>query len=135
MHNDIITYNATQDGERRSICELLATEIQQSLEGVSGAENKVWHGSPVWFIEGNPIVGYAARKDNIQLLFWSGRSFDEPELQLEGTFQAAQMRYTDVSQINTDDLRRWLKKAQTIQWDYKNIVKRRGELVRLDIEK
>jgi hypothetical protein len=102
------------------------------MKGLPHAENKVWHGHPVWFIDGNPIVGYAARKDNIQLLFWSGQSFDEPDLEIEGTFKAAQKRYTKTSQIKVDDLRRWLQKSEKIQWDYKNIVKRKGELVRLE---
>ena len=41
------------------------------------------------------------------------------------------MRYTAIEQINTKDLNRWLKKGKEIQWDYKNIVKRRGVLERL----
>lgn len=128
MNSDITAYNNSQEGERQEICELLAAEIYKALPE---ADNKLWHGAPVWFINGNPIVGYAALKKDIQLLFWSGQSFEEPALQSEGSFKAAQMRYTAASQINATDLRRWLKKAQKIQWDYKNIVKRRGELVRL----
>lgn len=129
MHTDIVTYNETQQGERRNICDLLSQEI---AKGLPQAESKVWHGSPVWFIDGNPVVGYAARKNDIQLLFWSGQSFDEPALEIEGTFKAAQKRYTETSQIDREDLRRWLKKSAEIQWDYKNIVKRRGELIRID---
>jgi hypothetical protein len=128
MNSDITSYNEAQEGEHRAICELLAAEISK---GLPEAENKVWHGHPVWFIEGNPVVGYAGRKDNVQLLFWSGQSFDEPGLEIEGTFKAAQKRYTESSQVNTDDLSRWLKKSETIQWDYKNIVKRKGVLERL----
>ena len=85
----------------------------------------------MWFLEGNPIVGYAKRKNDVQLLFWSGQSFDEPNLDVEGTFKAAQKRYTSVDQINLEELHRWLKKAKEIQWDYKNIVKRKGVLKRL----
>lgn len=128
MNGDITAYNTSQKGERRKICEFLAAEIHQALPE---AENKIWHGAPVWFIKGNPVVGYAALKQDIQLLFWSGQSFNEPGLQSEGSFKAAQARYTETRQINQADLRRWLKKAEEIQWDYKNIVKRRGELVRL----
>jgi hypothetical protein len=95
------------------------------------AESKIWHGSPVWFLDGNPVVGYAVRKQDVQLLFWSGQSFDEPGLKISGSFKAAQAPYTDVAQINPADLKRWLHKAETIQWDYKNIVKRRGVLERL----
>ena len=49
-------------------------------------------------------------------------------MQNEGTFKAAEFRYTSAKQINTKDLKRWLKKAESIQWDYKNLIKRRGKL-------
>jgi hypothetical protein len=130
MNNDVIAYNNQQQADRRPICELLASVIQTSLPE---AENKLWHGAPVWFINGNPIAGYNVLKDSVRLLFWSGQSFNEPGLRPEGSFKAAEARYTDVAQIDNDDLRRWLDKSKLIQWDYKNIVKRRGELIRLDI--
>jgi hypothetical protein len=106
----------------------LATEISRQLRG---AESKIWHAHPVWFLDGNPIVGYSKLKDCVRLLFWSGQSFDEPGLVPEGKFKAAEVRFTRVQQIPRKDLRRWLDKAQTIQWDYKNIVKRKGKLERL----
>ena len=37
----------------------------------------------------------------------------------------------DLDEINVKDVKRWLKKASSIQWDYKNIVKRKGKLERL----
>lgn len=128
MNQDVEAYNQKQAADRQPICERLAQEIQH---GLPQAENKVWHGHPVWFLDGNPVVGYAVRKNDVQLLFWSGQSFDEPDLKPEGKFKAAEVSYTDVSQVNTDDLQRWLKKSEQIQWDYKNIVKRRGVLERL----
>lgn len=128
MNNDIKSYNERLEAADKAICDLLMNEINK---GLPDAENKIWHGHPVWFLEGNPIVGYAKRKNDVQLLFWSGQSFDEPMLQIEGTFKASQMRYISSDQINTDDLQRWLGKARDIQWDYKNIVKRKGKLERL----
>jgi hypothetical protein len=128
MNKDIRAYNDSQADGEREICNLLAKEICDSLPK---AENKIWHAHPVWFLDGNPIVGYGKLKNCIQLLFWSGQSFDEEALQAEGSFKAAEMRYTLSEQINAKDLRRWLKKAEAIQWDYKNIVKRKGELQRL----
>lgn len=124
----IRAYNASQTKEDKKICNLLMKEIDQHLKG---SESKVWHGHPVWFLDGNPIVGYAKLKDCVQLLFWSGQSFGEKGLQPEGTFKAAEKRYTSSAEVHTKDLRRWLKKAKNIQWDYKNIVKRRGRLVRI----
>lgn len=115
-------------GQDKEICKLLRAEIDS---GLSEAESKIWHAHPVWFLEGNPIVGFAKRKENIQLLFWSGQSFGEKDLESEGTFKASQKRYTKVDQIDTRALKRWLTKARDIQWDYKNIVKRKGELVKL----
>mgnify|MGYP003594956289 CR=1 FL=1 len=101
------------------------------LSPLPEAENKIWHAHPVWFLNGNPIVGYSKLKGCIRLLFWSGQSFEEPGLSNEGKFKAAEVRYISIEQVNTKDLKRWLKKARTIQWDYKNIVKRKGQLERL----
>lgn len=128
MNADIQAYNNSQPANEESICEWLAQEIQQSLPE---AESKIWHGAPVWFLNGNPIVGYWVRKNHVQLLFWSGRSFNEPALQPEGKFKAAEARYQSTNEVNVDDLKRWLEKSKIIQWDYKNIVKRRGVLERL----
>ena len=128
MNKDTQAYNKKQSKSDELICNKLAKEIDIVL---TEAENKIWHAHPVWFLEGNPIVGYSKLKDCIRLLFWSGQSFDEPGLSNEGSFKAAEARYTEVGQINTTDLKRWLEKSRAIQWDYKNIVKRRGVLVRL----
>ena len=128
MNKDVKDYNNSQSVNDKAICNALADEIDSNLPK---AENKIWHAHPVWFLDGNPIVGYSKLKDSVRLLFWSGQSFDEPGLQVEGNFKAAEARYTSVDQINKKDLRRWLAKSKKIQWDYKNIVKRRGVLERL----
>ena len=124
----IADYNAAQAGVRRAICERLAEEIAL---GLPGAEGRVWHGGPVWFLADNPIAGYWVRKAGVQVLFWSGQSFDEPGLAAEGRFKAAQVLYTDLSQISGPDVQRWLGRAVAIQWDYKNIVRRKGRLEKL----
>jgi hypothetical protein len=128
MNKDIKAYNSAQTAANKKICNMLAEEINLHLPE---AENKIWHAHPVWFLEGNPIVGYSKLKDSIRLLFWSGQSFDEDGLNNEGSFKAAEARYTSVDEVNKKDLKRWLKKGRDIQWDYKNIVKRKGVLERL----
>ena len=128
MNKDIADYNKSLTATDKEIADTLAQEI---IEALPNAESKVWHGHPVWFLDGNPVVGYSKLKDFVRLLFWSGQSFDEEGLTDEGSFKAADARYTNVDQINTKDLKRWLKKAEDIQWDYKNIVKRKGVLERL----
>jgi len=128
MNKDIQEYNNRQSDDDKEICDLLSAEISRNLPD---AENKIWHAHPVWFLNGNPIVGYSKLKDCIRLMFWSGQSFDEEGLQKEGNFKAAEARFTSAEQINKDDLKRWLEKSRQIQWDYKNIVKRKGKLERL----
>lgn len=128
MNKEILAYNKKQSKSDKEICDLLSKEI--SL-GLPEAESKVWHAHPVWFLDGNPIVGYSKLKDSVRLLFWSGQSFEEDELQNEGSFKAAEKRYTSVGEVKLKDLKRWLKKSKSIQWDYKNIVKRKGVLLRL----
>lgn len=129
MNKDIQAYNKAQAAEERAICNTLAKIIG---EGLPKAENKIWHAHPVWFLDGNPIVGYSKLKGGIRLMFWSGVGFDEAGL-VPGTgkFKDASITYTDADEIDEKDVKRWLKKSKTIQWDYKNIVKRRGKLVRL----
>jgi hypothetical protein len=128
MHKDTARYNKSLGPPDRKICDLLARQID---EGLPEAENKIWHAHPVWFLEGNPVVGYSKLKECVRLLFWSGQSFKEPGLAKEGTFKAAEARYTSADQVNVEDLQRWLSKARDIQWDYKNIVRRKGKLERL----
>jgi hypothetical protein len=128
IHDDIHAYNAAQLADEKLICEALSKAIDRHLPD---AECKIWHGHPVWFLEGNPIVGYSKLKDCIRLLFWSGQSFDEPQLTPEGSFKAAEVRYTSVDQVVETKLKKWLAKSIKIQWDYKNIVKRKGKLERL----
>jgi hypothetical protein len=66
------------------------------------------------------------------LLFWSGQTFAEEHLVNEGKFKAAEIRYTSADDVTLTDLKRWLKKAREIQWDYKNIVKRKGALIKIN---
>lgn len=128
MNKDIIVYNEALSAEDKDICNMLAKEIDATL---TKAVSKIWHAHPVWFLEGNPIVGYSKLKNEVRLLFWSGQSFEEDSLLPEGKFKAAEARYTSALDINAKDVKRWLKKAKDIQWDYKNIVKRKGVLERL----
>lgn len=129
MHKDTSIYNNKQLTAEKAICNLLANEISEQLPD---AENKIWHAHPVWFLDGNPVVGYSKLKAGIRLMFWSGDSFEEKNLKPgTGKFKDASIVYTSVDQVNTKELSRWLKKSQKIQWDYKNIVKRKGKLERL----
>ena len=129
MNKDIQAYNDAQSAEDKKICDVLAQEINR---GLPIAENKIWHAHPVWFLDGNPIVGYSKQKPGWRLMFWSGADFEEDGLNIRGAkFKDASVFYTAVEQINTKDLKRWLKKSAAIQWDYKNIVKRKGVLERL----
>jgi len=130
MNKDIKKYHDKQSIDDILICDLLYDTICKNLKET---ENKIWHGHPVWFLDGNPIVGYSKLKSGLRLMFWSGASFEEESLvpSKEAKFKDASITYTNAEQIKTKDLKRWLTKAREIQWDYKNIVKRKGVLVRL----
>ena len=114
--------------EDRAICQRLRQIIDARIPE---ADSRIWHGHPVWFLKGNPIVGYKKLKDCLRLLFWSGQGFETPGLKPEGKFKAAEVRYTEAGQVDEVRLVRWLEEARFVQWDYKNIVKRKGVLKRL----
>ena len=129
MHEDIASYNAAQEPEHRSLCDLLAEQIDRHLPQ---AESKIWHRHPVWFLDKNPIVGYSKQKPGIRLMFWSGADFDEDTLNVVGKkFKDASIFLNSPSEVDKVALDRWLRKAQDIQWDYANIAKRKGRLERL----
>lgn len=125
--NPIQHYNKSLAPNDMLIANLLAQEIEK---GLPQATSKIWYGAPVWFLNNNPIVGYSRRKAGMYLLFWSGQSFNERKLKKEGSFKAAQILYTDVSQIDPYDIARWLEKSARIQWDYEHIRKQKGHLKR-----
>ena len=83
---------------------MLAAEIDRHL---SGTENKIWHGHPVWLLDGNPTVGYSEQKPGIRLMFWSGADFEEPGLNVVGqTFKDASVFYNEASEIKRSATRR-----------------------------
>lgn len=129
VHPDTRKYNNAQSPGDRAICRLLASLIDAALPE---AENKVWHAHPVWFLDGNPIVGYSKLKDSVRLLFWSGQSFKEKGLTKEGTFKAGEARYTAADEVDTKKLKRWLAESRDVQWDYKNLIRRKGRLEKLE---
>ncbi len=118
-------YDALQTGEERAVCTALRDAIDAALPD---AESRIWHAHPVWFLADNPVVGYSKLKGGIRLLFWSGQSFATPGLTPEGNFKAAEARFTAPDQIDHAALAAWLAEAREIQWDYKNVVKRKGRL-------
>ncbi|MCA6362752.1 MAG: DUF1801 domain-containing protein [Bacteroidetes bacterium] len=129
MNTAISAYNNAQENEDQAVCNTLAKLIDAEL---SEAESKIWHAHPVWFLDGNPIVGYSKQKKGIRLMFWSGAGFEEENLNVLGDkFKDASVFYNHTSEIATAELSRWLSKSRNIQWDYKNLVKRKGKLERL----
>src|SRR5690606_24703925 len=129
MDTGIQSYNDEQIPGDSAICNLLYREICKHLPE---AVNKIWHGHPVWFLDKNPIVGYSKQKAGIRLMFWSGAGFAEEGLNIRGAkFKDASIFYQAVSEIEPDALNRWLEKSKEIQWDYKNLIKRKGVLERL----
>lgn len=122
---DIAAYHERLDPTDRAIGDALAAAIGDALPEATA---KVWHAHPVWFLDDNPIVGYDRLKDAVRLFFWSGQSFTTPGLTASGTFKAAEARYTDVSQLDLEQIAHWLAEAREIQWDYANIRRDRGNL-------
>jgi hypothetical protein len=129
MNADITAYIDAQESSDREICKLLSAEIDKRL---SDSQSKIWHRHPVWFLEGNPIVGFSKLKAGIRLMFWSGADFSDDRLKPgTGKFKDASITYSSVDEVRKAELARWLKKSREIQWDYKNIYKSKGKLNRI----
>ena len=122
---EIIDYSINFNADLRSVCEVLYEFINPKL-----CKNicKLYHGSPVWFIDDNPITGYSMKGNKISLLFWSGQSFIEEGLSSVGKFKAAEIVYSNINEINFDKLEKWVNESQKIMWNYKDIRKNNGIL-------
>jgi hypothetical protein len=104
----IAAYSEGRPPALRTMCDLLRELIATSLPN---ATSKVWHGSPVWFIDDNPVVGYNATAKTVNLLFWNGRAFGELGLKPVGKYKAAQAVFGDAAKIDRKVISRWLKMA------------------------
>lgn len=97
MNKEIRTYNDKQTLDDKEICDQLVTIIDNEL---TEAENKIWHSHPVWFLDGNPIVGYSKQNAGIRLMFWSGADFEEEKLSVRGAkFKDASVFFNKNSDI------------------------------------
>jgi hypothetical protein len=120
----ISAYSRAQPPAQRAICDVLRKSIACALPR---ATSKIWHGSPVWFIDENPVVGYNAIAKGVHLLFWNGQAFGEPDLTPVGKYRAAQAAFGDVAEIDPRVIRRWLTKAKSDVFDSKAFFRRLRE--------
>lgn len=123
ISQDIQDYQSELTFEESEIGAALIKLISKSLPG---AEAKVWHGHPVWFIDGNPVVGYSLKKAGIEVLFWSGQSFKLEGLRAIGKFKAAGVAVPNLKSLDKKAMTAWLAEAIVIQWDYQNLPKKRA---------
>jgi hypothetical protein len=120
---DIKNYQGELSADEAEIGAALIRLIAKSLPA---AEGKVWHGHPVWFLDGNPIVGYSLKKAGIEVLFWSGQSFKLEGLRAIGKFKAAGVAVPSIKALDKKAMTAWLSEALEIQWDYQNLPKKRA---------
>src|SRR6516164_2166167 len=123
-HDLVAAYSQAQPLEFQTICERLRELIDAALPQ---ATSKVWHGSPVWFIDENPVVGYNATAKTVKLLFWNGQAFDEPALKPVGKYKAADAAFGAADEIDPKVIRRWLEKSKSDIFDSRAYFKKLRE--------
>ena len=122
--DQVAAYSELQLPALRANCELLRELINAALPKATA---QVWHGSPVWFLDDNPVVGYNATAKTVNLMFWNGQAFDEPGLEPVGKYRAAQAKFGDAAEMDPKVIRRWLKKAKSAVFDSKAYFKKLRE--------
>lgn len=106
---DIESYHRNLPADDKKLCKTLFNLIGT---GLPESEPKVWHGHPVWFLAGNPVVGYSLKKSGIEILFWSGQSFKTTGLRPIGKFKAAAYGLSSEVEIETNKLLAWLNESR-----------------------
>jgi hypothetical protein len=112
-------------GKEKEICLKLHSILAKFL---TNSTSKLYHGSPVWFINGNPIAGYSIKKSGIALLFWSGQSFRSEGLKPVGKYKAAEIIFQNPEDIDCAHLENIFSEAINVQWNYRDIMKNKGKL-------
>lgn len=116
----IALYAAKVPAAYAAVCAVLRTEIDRALPK---SPARIWHATPVWFVGENPVVGYKVSAKHVNLLFWNGQAIGDPALEPVGKFKAAQIQYTDSSQVQLPALRRWLRHAGAHVWDARSMMR------------
>lgn len=122
--DEIAAYSRAQSPPQAAICDALRALVEAELPQATA---KVWHGSPVWFVDGNPVVGYSVSVKAVKLLFWNGQALDAKRLKPVGKYGAAEAAYSDAGQLDPELVRHWLKKAGTNIFDSRAFFKQRRE--------
>lgn len=126
--DSIPSYISAQKPALAAVCRELRKEVKAALPKAIG---KIYHSTPVWFIGENAVVGFSVTaKKKVNLLFWNGKAFREPDLKAVGKFKAAQIQFGDVEEIDKKKLKKWLKKAKTNIWDFAGVRKKRARSYR-----
>jgi hypothetical protein len=112
-------YLEAQTPEQGDICRRLVSEIRRCLPRSTA---RLYHGSPAWFIGENAVVGLSVKaKAGVTLLFWNGRAFKDQSLIPVGQFNAAELSFQAVGQVNPKMLHRLLMKAGQDIWNFSGI--------------
>ncbi len=112
--DEIGQYHKQYSSQQAKVMKALREELDKAL----GQEHsKLWHGAPVWFVGQNPVAGYSVNSRGVCLLFWNGKAFKDASLHAVGKFFAAELGFTDVSEIQVTKLRGLIKQAKTNVWD------------------
>ncbi len=104
-----VEYFETVPTELRSLATKLIEMFNQALPD---CKTKVWHSIPVWFQEGNPIVTYFVKKDQVFVMFWNGQKFDRGGLKPVGKYSAADIGYSSLEVLDEKQLAEWLIEAR-----------------------
>ena len=112
--DEITQYHKNYSAKQAKVMKALRQELDKAL---GQEQSKLWHGAPVWFVGENPVAGYSVNSRGVCLLFWNGQSFKDASLHAVGKFFAAELRYSDVSEIQVTKLRGLIRQAKTNVWD------------------
>ena len=127
-YSTVAAYISAQKPPLAAVCSLLGKEIDAALPQAGAT---IYHGIPVWFIAGNPVVGFSVNaQKKVNLLFWNGQAFKEPGLGAVGKFHAAQVQFGSVEEVDKKKLKKWLKKAGKDIWDYAGMRKKKAKAKR-----
>jgi hypothetical protein len=108
---DIDAYLDGLDPAQREIADALVPVLEESATDAVG---QVWHGHPVWLIDGTPVAGFKAYPRYVTFMIWGGHLIADESGRLERGARMGTVKLSSVDEVDAELFSQWLQQADPV---------------------
>jgi len=107
----IDAYLAGLGAPQRDIADALVPILDT---GATDAVGRVWHGHPVWLIDGTPVAGFKAYPKYVTFMIWGGQLLADESGRLERGARMGTVKLASVDDVDRELFLEWLQQADPV---------------------